>query len=159
MEQYARALPPPILAHEASDLLDSFQRINVKQYTKSKNTICSSHSLALTHFYPTVHLDLPLSTLFQILPLYLTIPDLPHLIDKSSRIIHRLQKALINPTTFFAETSLSGRLHNALQLRPCLQDARSRTALLPRFEMNCSCLDQSHFSAFHRGSASKRAQK
>lgn len=88
-----------------------------------------------------------------------SIPDLPHLIDKSSRIIHRLQKALINPTTFFAETSLSGHLHNALQLRLYLQDARSRTALLPRFEMNCSCLDQSHFSAFHRGLASKRAQK
>lgn len=145
----------------------NIQRINVKQYIKSKNTICSSHSLALTHFHPTVHLD---PTVINFIPNpssiphdphsgFPSIPDLPHLLDESSRIIHRLQKALINPTTFFAETSLSGRLHNALQLRPCLQDARSRTALLPRFEMNCSCLDQSHFSAFHRGSASKRARK
>ena len=88
-----------------------------------------------------------------------SIPDLPHLFDENSCIIHRLQKALINPTAFLPEMSLSGRLHNVLQLRPYLQDARSRTALLPRLAMNCSCLDQSHFLAFHRGSASKRAQK
>ena len=77
-----------------------------------------------------------------------SIPDLPHLFDENSCIIHRLQKALINPTTFLPEISLSGRLHNALQLRPYLQNARSRTKLLPRLAMNCSCLDQSVFQLF-----------